>query len=263
MLFKKLLISILFFSFSAFSQEKIEVFFDFDQFSLNESAVTKLNTWMLKNSNIEVLKIYGFCDWKGSNAYNDTLSVRRVKSVYTFLKENRIQINPNYQEKGFGENFEQSENQAENRKVIIVFGELKQPLKPIDEKSKPLSNQMSNLKPGDKIKLQSINFRNNSAVILPKSQPILYDLLCAMEENPNLKIEIQGHICCRLDGDVNNISTARARAIYNFLIRNKISRNRLSFKGYGTTTPIYPIPEKSSEEEEANRRVEILILGNK
>jgi outer membrane protein OmpA-like peptidoglycan-associated protein len=88
----------------------------------------------------------------------------------------------------------------------------------------------------------------------------LYDLLCALEENPKLKIEIQGHICCQKEGDINDVSTRRARAMYNFLIRNKIPRNRMSYKGFGTLRPIHPIPEKTEKEEEENRRVEILIV---
>jgi flagellar motor protein MotB len=46
-----------------------------------------------------------------------------------------------------------------------------------------------------------------------------------------------------------------------FLIKNGINRNRMSFKGFGTSKPIYPIPEKSAQEEEDNRRVEIMILS--
>ena len=58
------------------------------------------------------------------------------------------------------------------------------------------------------------------------------------------------------------VSTARAKAIYNFLILNKVDRKRLSFKGYGVSRPIHPIPEKNATEEDENRRVEIMILEN-
>ena len=83
-----------------------------------------------------------------------------------------------------------------------------------------------------------------------------------MNDNPKLKIEIQGHICCKLPNQIDAVSTARARAIYNFLIANKVNRKRLSFKGFGATRPIHPIPEKSTQEEEDNRRVEIMIVEN-
>jgi outer membrane protein OmpA-like peptidoglycan-associated protein len=60
--------------------------------------------------------------------------------------------------------------------------------------------------------------------------------------------------------DLNDVSTARARAIYNFLLRNKISKSRMTFKGYGTSRPVHKIPERNSFEEDENRRVEIMIL---
>ena len=83
-----------------------------------------------------------------------------------------------------------------------------------------------------------------------------------MQDNPKLKIEIQGHICCQLTNDLQALSVARAKAVYNFLVSNQINRKRLSFKGFGTTNPIHPIPEKSEKEEQENRRVEIVILEN-
>jgi flagellar motor protein MotB len=83
-----------------------------------------------------------------------------------------------------------------------------------------------------------------------------------MEENPKLKIEIQGHICCQLVSDINDVSTARAKTIYSYLIRNKIDRKRMTFKGFGISKPIHKIPEKNETEADENRRVEILIVEN-
>jgi outer membrane protein OmpA-like peptidoglycan-associated protein len=36
----------------------------------------------------------------------------------------------------------------------------------------------------------------------------------------------------------------------------------MTFKGYGVSRPIHPIPEKNTTEEDENRRVEILIVEN-
>lgn len=257
---KSIVLFVLFFSLLS-SAQKVEVFFDFDKYQLNDIAAEKLNRAIESNSNMEVSKIYGFCDWKGSNDYNDTLSLKRVDEVYHFLKNKGIPIRDDYESKGFGEDFEQSKVQSENRKVLIVF-EQKMTAPPVAENDeRPLTEKVKSAKAGDKIKLQNINFHNNSAVIVPKSKPVLYDLLCVMEENPTLKIEIQGHICCQTVADVNDVSSARARAIYNFLIRNKINRNRISYKGFGIKYPIYPIPEKTEEEANENRRVEIMIIA--
>lgn len=255
---KNIFLLLLLISTKLFSQEKLEVFFDFNEHALNQEATSKLNSWIAKNNNIEVVNIFGYCDWVGSNVYNDSLSMRRAKEVFNFLKSNNISISESYQLKGFGEDFKQAKNQSQNRKVLIAYRQKGKTVESVIS----LSDQVKTSKPGDKIKLKNINFFNNSAVIVPKSIPVLEQLLRIMKEHPNLKIEIQGHICCQRFKDVSDISTARARAIYTYLVTNKIDRERLQFKGYGISNPIYPIPEQSEFEENENRRVEILILEN-
>ena len=251
---RKILCSIAAFVFwSAAGQERLEVFFEFDRSQITDEAATRINNF-ISGKNPVVSKIYGYCDWKGSNAYNDSLSLRRVDAVYRFLSEKGVKVREDYEMIGFGEDFEQSPVQSENRKVIIQF----ETPTPLPDTS--LTEAIRGLNPGDKVRLKNINFLNNSAVIVPKSQPALYELLCIMEENPTLKIEIQGHICCQLREDVNDVSTARARAIYNFLIRNKINRKRLSYKGFGISQPIHPIPERTEAEADENRRVEVLVV---
>ena len=263
---KTLLVLIFFLSsvFSCFAQEKVEVFFDFNKYNLTPEAVTTLNDWILKQPKSKVLKIYGFCDWKGTNSYNNTLSMQRVQAVFDYLTENKIEIAQDYIQKGFGENFTQDKNQALNRKVEISYTfKAPQVHKEVPVvKEVTLSEKVKSAKKGDKIILKNINFYNNSARVVPASKSVLYDLLCVMQDNPTLKIEIQGHICCQLASSMDHISTARARAIYNHLVQNKIARNRLTYKGYGTSNPLYPIPEKSDFEQNENRRVEIKIVEN-
>lgn len=256
------LITLLFSSLiSCFAQDKIEVFFDFNKYDLNPTALTVLNDWILAQPDSKVLKIYGFCDWKGTNEYNDTLSLQRVQTVFDYLTEHKIEIDKDYLQKGFGKNFTQDKNQALNRKVEIVYSnEIAKVNEVIAEKN--LSDKFKKAQKGDLVRLKNINFFNNSARIVPQSRTVLYDLLCVMQENPNLKIEIQGHICCQPSTAMDHISTARARAIYNYLAQNKIQRSRLTYKGYGVTQPLYKIPEQNETEENENRRVEIKILEN-
>ena len=252
---------LLLFSMFSFAQAKLDVYFDFDKYDLNEEAVKKINSWISEGKNYEVTKLYGFCDWKGTNQYNDTLALKRVYSVYNFLKQSKIEVKKEIEIRGFGKNFEQSTVQGENRRVTIIFQEKKEiPVEVTSEQK--LKDKVKGSKIGDLIRLPNLYFYNNSAKIVPKSQPVLYDLLCLMNDNPKLKVEIQGHICCKLPDQVDAVSTARARFIYNFLIQNKIDRKRLTFKGYGVSRPIHPIPEKNSQEEDDNRRVEIMIVEN-
>lgn len=260
---KPLFIILLFNFFKMAGQEKLEIFFDFDKYDINMGANQKLTDWVASSKNIEVKKIYGFCDWKGTSVYNDSLSWKRVHTVYDYLKERNVKINTDYEIKGFGKDFEQSKIQSENRKVIVIYEIIKVPEPKTKEQIKleELNNSLKTSNIGDHIKLDNLYFFNNSARLLPNSEPVLYELLCVMNDNPKLKIEIQGHICCQTLPGVYDVSVSRARAVWMFLIKKGINKNRMSFKGYGTTRPIHPIPEKSAQEEEDNRRVEIMILS--
>lgn len=240
--------------FICFSQKKVEVFFDFNKDFPNQQSILKLNQWIAKNRTAEITQLQGFCDSVDTKDYNRKLAQRRIDNLSQLLDKSEVKFADTLQSIAFGKEFKQSKIQAENRKVTIFYIEKTIPVE------SELSKLIKNAKAGESVKLPNIYFYNNSARIVPKSEPTLYDLLCIMEENKNLKIEIQGHICCQLVSDKNDISTARAKAIYNFLIRNKIDRKRMSFRGYGTSKPIHAIPEKNETEADENRRVEILLL---
>jgi outer membrane protein OmpA-like peptidoglycan-associated protein len=240
-----------------FSQKQFEVFFDFNKDFPNQSSILTINEWMASHKNIEITKLLGYCDSIDTKNYNKKLAERRIESIRSLLEKNGLKFNKNLEKIAFGKDFKQSKIQAENRKVTIFY---------IEDQSKPLESELTkqirNSKVGETIKLPNIYFFNNSDQIVAKSQPTLFDLLTAMEENPELKIEIQGHICCQLVSDINDVSTARAKTIYSYLIRNKIDSKRMTFKGYGTSRPIHKIPEKNETEANENRRVEILIVEN-
>lgn len=116
-------------------------------------------------------------------------------------------------------------------------------------------------KTGEKLKLENLNFTLNTFAIVNESRGKLYELLYVMQSNPVLKIEIQGHLCC-VAVDRVGLSTLRAKAIKGFLVANNIDKTRISYKGFGSDVPIFPLPEKTENEAAANRRVEILIIDN-
>jgi outer membrane protein OmpA-like peptidoglycan-associated protein len=251
----KVIILFLLFSFKSLGQRQLEVFFDFNKDFPNPNSILEINEWIAKNKNVEITKLLGYCDSIDTKDYNKKLALRRIDNVQILLDKSGLKFDKSLEKIAFGKDFKQSKVQAENRKVTIFYNE---PIVlPVESE---LTKKIKGSKVGELITLPNIYFFNNSARIVPKSQPTLFDLRCAMEENPKLKIEIQGHICCQTVGDKNDVSTARARAIYNYLLRSKIDRNRMTFKGYGTLRPIHPIPEKTEQEEDDNRRVEILIV---
>lgn len=253
----KLKIAIVFFliALKSLGQKQVEVFFDFNKDFPNESSILQINEWIANNKNAEITKLLGYCDSIDTKDYNKKLAERRIENTHVLLEKSGLKFTKNLEKIAFGKDFKQSKIQAENRKVTIFYNEPE--VVPVESE---LTKKIKNSKVGEFIALPNIYFFNNSARIVPKSEPTLYDLRCAMEENPKLKIEIQGHICCQTNGDPADVSTARARAVYYYLIRNKIDKKRMTFKGFGTTKPVHPIPEKNDEEENDNRRVEILIV---
>lgn len=251
----KTVILFLLVSITAMGQKQVEVFFDFNKDFPNSASILDINEWIANNKNSEITKLLGYCDSVDTKNYNKKLAERRIDNVQVLLEKSGLKFKKDLEKIAYGKEFKQSKIQAENRKVTIFYNE--PVVAPVESE---LTRKIKGSKIGETITLPNIYFFNNSARIVPKSDPTLIDLRCAMEENPKLKIEIQGHICCQTKGDVADVSTARARAIYSYLLRNKIDRKRMTFKGYANTRPIHPIPEKTPQEEDENRRVEILIV---
>lgn len=101
-----------------------------------------------------------------------------------------------------------------------------------------------------------INFKTASAAILPESQPIVDELYTMLNENPSLKILIEGHTDNVGSAASNKtLSEQRAASVKSALVQKGISGDRIKTAGYGLEKPI---ADNSTEEGRAkNRRVEI------
>ena len=279
----------------SYAQEKFTVYFESNKFDLNSKENTKLNAWISENKNNKIVAIHGFTDEDGTNGFNDTLAQKRVNFIYNTVKT-QIKTREDFKTRSFGETFDQSKNKAENRRVIIyyilekdlaredeILGIKKEPIVEIPKPEinypeklvfenpngtrsefkldREFMKKIGNAKTGDKLKIENLNFIINTFAVVNESRGKLFELLLVLQKNPSLKIEIHGHLCC-MPVDRTDLSTQRAKAIYNFLVFHEISKSRLSYKGFGSTVPIYSIPEKDEKERSANRRVEILIVEN-
>ncbi len=252
------------FFYNVYSQRKVELFFDSDQDIPNQVSKKVLDDLIKEDPRSTIDKIYGYCDDSNTDLYNIDLGTRRINNVLltiekSFTGNNNLILLSELEKKSFGENFEQSKSKSKNRKVVILLSNYQFTKKSGEES---LSQKIQFANAGEKIEIRNLNFLNRSAILIQKSKPILSELLQVLVNNPKLKIEIQGHICCQENGDYEDISTQRAKSIYDFLIENKINSNRLSYKGFGTKVPIFKIPEINEFQANANRRVEILILEN-
>lgn len=280
-----------------FAQEEFTVYFDSNKYELTSSEKSRLEQWISANNSAKIVGIYGFCDEDGSSSLNDTLATKRIDFVYNCIK-NKIKIREDFKTRSFGELHKMSTIKAENRKVTLYYLLSKDLIRENeilgikDEKKETIvlpkakinypeklvfnnpdgtkteykldvdfMNKVNQASVGEKMKIDNLNFRINTYIVMPESKAKMYELLLVLKNNPNLKIEIQGHLCCQAI-DRQDLSTQRAKAINNFLVANGINENRLTFKGFGSSQPIYPLPEKDETQRAANRRVEILIVEN-
>jgi len=124
------------------------------------------------------------------------------------------------------------------------------------------------LQVGETIPLNNIFFAPGSNGMLRKSEPALDELYKFMTNNPDIYIEIQGHICCldpadgtdEPDGLGGNRSEGRAKNIYIYLISKGLDKNRMRYVGLGNKKPAV-FPEKTEFDRELNRRSTIMILA--
>ena len=293
---KILLYALFFLSFQLVkAQEQFSVYFDSNKYDLIDKEKDKLNQWISANSTSKIVGIYGFCDEDGTNSFNDTLAKNRINFVCNYIKD-KLKIREDFKTRNFGELHKLSKIKAENRKVTLFYIEskdlnreneilgikeealvlpkvrIKYPEKvvfdnPNGTKSEyeldvAFMQKVTEAKTGEKLKLENLIFQINTYIVVPSSKGKMYELLVVMKKNPNLKIEIQGHLCC-MPNDRLDLSTQRAKAINNFLVANGIDEKRLTFKGFGSTQPVFPLPEKDEAQRSANRRVEIMIVENK
>lgn len=129
--------------------------------------------------------------------------------------------------------------------------------------------RLADLKPNDVLRIETIHFLATRHFLTEDSKPILIELLKTLEAFPELAISIEGHVCCMtgtgdaLDTDTYELklSENRARYIRDFLVSNGIEASRLEYRGFGKRHPIIA-EEKTEEDAQKNRRVEIRVLRN-
>jgi OOP family OmpA-OmpF porin len=110
-----------------------------------------------------------------------------------------------------------------------------------------------------KIILQGIQFKLDSAEI-KESSMIILDLAAAiLSENPEIRVQIEGHTCDLGTPEYNlHLSQRRAESTKEYLVSRGISPSRMEAIGKGED---YPITSNANEmEREQNRRIEFMVI---
>ena len=237
------------------------VYFDTDVYTLTETEKTRLQKFLSSLTKDEVLKIeiFGFCDDRGSNNYNLTLSQNRanaIKGIFSkasFFPEKISTVD------GRGElllnivdETDPSVIRALNRRVDIVIS--------YPEKKK---NEKEIIKEEEnKILLENVLFITGYSYLTRGSKRTL-DKVAETLKKEKFSFVIQGHVCCtegQLDAvdrktNKRNLSIARAKYVYDYLLKKGIQKSRMSYEGMAHKFPL-------GGSEDKDRRVEILILSD-
>jgi len=113
---------------------------------------------------------------------------------------------------------------------------------------------------GDKMTLDNVTFDFDSFVLDDWSNKQLALWVEYMKVNKSLCFEIGGHTDCIGDSIYNmELSIKRAKAIYDYILKKGVSKDRLVYKGYGNSLPV--LSNTSEIGRSVNRRTEIIILS--
>lgn len=104
--------------------------------------------------------------------------------------------------------------------------------------------------------IPGVTFELDKAIVRPMFYPLLDDVVTVLNENPGMRVELDGHTC-DLGTDKHNqgLSERRAKAVEGYLIDKGIEPSRLVPKGFGEKNPAFPNDNEVNRSK--NRRVEL------
>jgi outer membrane protein OmpA-like peptidoglycan-associated protein/tetratricopeptide (TPR) repeat protein len=106
--------------------------------------------------------------------------------------------------------------------------------------------------------LKNVFFESGVADLKSISKSELDKLVILLNENPTMKIQINGHTDNVGNPETNqNLSLNRATSVMNYVIKNGIEAIRLTAKGFGESQPIDT--NETAEGRKNNRRTEFLV----
>lgn len=111
------------------------------------------------------------------------------------------------------------------------------------------------------IVLRNLFFDTKKFDVKPESEVELGKVVQLLQDNPTVKIQIEGHTD-NVGTAVDNqkLSEARARSVVNYLVQKGIRQDRLAAKGFGASKPM--ADNKTEEGRAMNRRTELKVLSN-
>lgn len=134
--------------------------------------------------------------------------------------------------------------------TIVTSQEMKQ------EVTADASSLKNEIEKTGHVAVYGIHFETGKANIQPDSEETLKQVAALLEQNPTLKLRVEGHTDNQGNAAANQtLSEKRAQAVVAWLAAHGVDASRLKAQGFGQSKPV---AENSSEDGRAkNRRVEL------
>lgn len=115
------------------------------------------------------------------------------------------------------------------------------------------------LEVGESVTLKNVFFQTGKSALLEVSIVELDKLVEMMQKNKTMRIELGGHTDNVGNEAANQkLSEQRAKAVYDYLVKQGVAADRLTYKGYGQTKPV--ADNSTAEGRRENRRTEFTII---
>ncbi|MDX2284029.1 MAG: OmpA family protein [Bacteroidia bacterium] len=124
-----------------------------------------------------------------------------------------------------------------------------------------LTIDLQPIRKGIQVVLNNLFFESGRFELQETSRPELETLLGFLQDNPRLRIEIQGHTDnVGSEQDNQLLSARRAEAVRSWLVERGIEAARITAAGYGESRPVADNETEAGRAQ--NRRTEFKVLAN-
>lgn len=112
------------------------------------------------------------------------------------------------------------------------------------------------MKAAEEIAMKNVFYNKNTTT--PTSASVIREVIDLLKANPEVNIEIVGHMDkVEQKDNLNDLSADRAKSLYDYLVKNGIDASRLSYKGVKSSQPLDDGGTQASLTK--NRRVSFVV----
>lgn len=262
------------------AQNRVSLYYPTNVYQLSAPQKSLLDSLIYRSwiQDGDSLIILGYADYQGNTEENLLLSQRRADAILEHLHA-RGWTSERVHVEGRGELKSIDSAQggvAEHRRIDLIRGDLSAPPLPSSppphaqrDHLPPAYKAFLSAQPGETMALENLLFYPGIRRVIPSSLPVLDTLYQFLHAHPEVRISLEGHVCCvsgpydAFDEETMELALShnRARFVYQYLVDRGIDPNRLQYQGFGHSRPKVPV-ENTDEDRQANRRVEIRLLKN-